>query len=118
MGLGDVSQQVVPKVAIISPACKEGSIASRYLTPHKCHKSHAITGAMCIASAGFVENTIVTNILGGVCVSDQTFSIEHPSGKIELQVVLDKSESEQKKIESIAVVRTARRLFEGHVITR
>lgn len=113
MGLGDVRDKVIPKVAILSPARKDGVLTSRYLMPHSCHKSHAISGAMCLASCCYVENTVVAKLIGRVLTEDQQVVIEHPSGVIELQVLLGK---DSRQIHSMVVSRTARRLFEGHVL--
>jgi len=113
MGLGDVSKKVIPKVGILSQSNK-GLLKSYYLMPHKCHKSHAITGAMCIASACYEENTVVSNMINEVLTKGHRVIIEHPTGVIDLNVKLHDS----NKIESIAVIRTARRLFEGSVLVQ
>jgi 2-methylaconitate cis-trans-isomerase PrpF len=118
MGLGDVSQKVIPKVSILSPAKNGGTFTSRYLTPHSCHKSHAITGAMCLISSCYVAGTITADLLDGAYTKDSNITLEHPSGRIDLGVVLKEDTAQKKTIDSIAVVRTARRLFEGNVITQ
>jgi len=51
MGMGDVSRLVVPKPVLVSRPAKGGNIASRYFTPHACHRSHAVTGALAVATA-------------------------------------------------------------------
>ena len=52
MGFGDVSDKVIPKVGLLSPPrSADGTITSRYLTPHALHNAHAVTGAVCVASA-------------------------------------------------------------------
>jgi len=43
MGMGDVSRLVVPKPVLVSRPVQGGNIASRYFTPHACHRSHAVT---------------------------------------------------------------------------
>lgn len=42
MGLGDVSNMVIPKPVLISPAQKGGAINVRYFMPHSCHRALAI----------------------------------------------------------------------------
>ena len=64
MGLGDVSRSVSPKVALVSPPARGGTIASRYLTPWACHLSHAVTGGMAIATACTIDGTVATRVLG------------------------------------------------------
>lgn len=117
MGLGDVSDKVIPKVSLLSTPKDGGTICSRYLMPRDCHKSHAITGAMCLASACYLSDSIPAQIIGSHFSNDEKIVLEHPSGKIDLSVVLN-TKAQAKKIDSIAVVRTARRLFEGSIITR
>jgi len=51
MGLGDATGKVLPKVALLAPPARGGTIASRYLTPWTCHAAHAVTGALCVAAA-------------------------------------------------------------------
>ena len=51
MGLGDVSNSVIPKPVIVSAGTSADSITSRYFTPRKCHASHEVTGAIGVASA-------------------------------------------------------------------
>ena len=49
MGLGDVSNSVVPKPVIVSEGDDADSITSRYFTPRRCHTAHAVTGAIGVA---------------------------------------------------------------------
>ena len=51
MGLGDVSTSVVPKPVIASAGDGDASVTSRYFTPRRCHASHAVTGAIGVATA-------------------------------------------------------------------
>ncbi len=51
MGLGDVSNSVIPKPVLVSAGDSPDSITSRYFTPRRCHASHAVTGAIGVASA-------------------------------------------------------------------
>ena len=118
MGLGDVSDKVVPKVALLSKPREGGLLTSRYLMPWNCHKSHAITGAMCIASSCYVENTITSKLIDKTLNENQSVTIEHPTGKIDLKVNLDTdldNPSGKTLIHSIGVLRTARKIFEGDV---
>ncbi|HAZ98044.1 MAG TPA: 4-oxalomesaconate tautomerase, partial [Halomonas sp.] len=52
MGMGDVSQSVLPKVVLISEAeAASHTLNVRYFVPHRCHKAIAVTGAMAVAAA-------------------------------------------------------------------
>lgn len=111
MGLGDVRTSVIPKVSIVSPPHNGGTITSRYLVPHNCHASHAVTGAICVGAASLIEGTVTHQQASG---SSETVRIEHPSGKIDVKMVLLEGEHEPV-IAQAALVRTARPLFKGEV---
>lgn len=51
MGLGDVSNKVIPKPVLLSRARNGGTLQVRYFMPHTCHKSLAITGSIGISTA-------------------------------------------------------------------
>lgn len=107
MGLGDVSQSVVPKVALVSPPVTGGTIRSRYLMPWRCHASHAVTGALCLAAAMTVPGTVAADV-AAKSGSGQV-GIEHPAGVLQLGV-----EGEAERLVA-SVVRSARLLFQGYV---
>lgn len=112
MGLGDVSNQVTPKVAIISPPRNGGTITSRYFVPEKCHATHAVTGAIAVASACALPGSIAhTRLEPG----DHKLDIEHPAGRIPIQLSFD-LDSNELRIHKAGVISTARRLFEGRVL--
>ena len=111
MGLGDVSGSVVPKLAILSRARHGGTITSRYfMNAQRCHKGHAVTGALCIAAAcrlpGSVAHDLATPSLTSLV------NLEHPSGRTEIDLSFDAS----GHVSRASLVRTARRIFEGNVI--
>ena len=52
MGLGDVSNSVIPKIAILAKSRGDSGISSRYFTPRPLPpRPHAATGAICVAGA-------------------------------------------------------------------
>jgi 2-methylaconitate cis-trans-isomerase PrpF len=110
MGLGDVSGMVVPKVGVLSPPSRGGTLTSRYFVPDRCHRSHAVTGALCIAVACRLPGTVAQNFAQAEPASSVT--IEHPSGRIQI----DLSFAPDGSVASASVIRTARRIFEGNVI--
>lgn len=118
MGLGDVSEKVIPKVSILSKSKGDALLTSRYLMPWNCHKSHAITGATCITSSCFVEGTVTTALIGKKLTENKNINIEHPTGMIGLKINMDEDmnkPSGETKIHSMGVLRTARKIFEGDV---
>ena len=110
MGLGDVTDSVLPKPVIASPAGPR-AIQSRYFTPHRCHKSHAVTGAISVSASFVIPGTLTY----GMCADhtdDRRISILHPAGQIDiaLDVQLD---GEKVHIARAGVIRTARKIMDG-----
>lgn len=114
MGMGDVSRLVVPKIGLLSKPSNGGTIASRYFVPYSCHKAHAVTGTVCVASACAIPGTVATQLVSLPPAPQGIIKIEHPSGMIaiDLDVELDKASPIMRRA---ALIRTARRVFEGYV---
>jgi 2-methylaconitate cis-trans-isomerase PrpF len=113
MGFGDVSEKLIPKIGILSKPTGNGTITSRVFTPERCHKSHPVTGGTCIATASRVPGTVAFDLARPG--NDSTVSVEHPKGQlgVDLQIDLPRDESTSPNIHRAAVIRTARKLFEG-----
>jgi 4-oxalomesaconate tautomerase len=114
MGMGDVAKLVVPKPALLSRPAQGGNIASRYFTPHACHKAHAVTGALAVATAAVLPGTVASRFIQPKGFSGGVLVIEHPSGKIEVDLVTSRNGA-APVVERASFVRTARRIFDGHV---
>jgi 4-oxalomesaconate tautomerase len=114
MGMGDVSRLVVPKPALVSRPAEGGNIASRYFTPHACHKAHAVTGALAVATAAVLPGTVASRFVEPKGFSGGVLAIEHPTGKIEVDLVTTRNGA-APVVERASFVRTARRIFDGHV---
>lgn len=114
MGMGDVSKMVVPKIALLAKPQKGGTITSRFFVPDSCHKAHAVTGTVCVASACTIPGTVAARIAPLATAPQGVVKIEHPSGMmaIDLDVELDQ---QPPVIRRAALIRTARRIFDGHV---
>ncbi len=114
MGMGDVSKNVVPKLALLAKPRNGGTISSRYFVPETCHKSHPVTGTVCIASACAIPGTIAAQIAPLQAAPQGIVKIEHPSGLILLDLDADFSNG-REELRRAALIRTARRIFDGHV---
>jgi 2-methylaconitate cis-trans-isomerase PrpF len=113
MGIPDAADRVIPKPVLIAPPANGGTISARYFMPHSCHAALAITGSVAVATAAVTPGTLAHAIVGDHALPVM-FGIEHPSGRLE--VTLD---HHPDYVEPAAyVVRTARRLFEGHVLVK
>jgi len=115
MGMGDVSKLVVPKTALLAQPRHGGTITSRYFMPHSCHKAHAVTGTICVASACAIEGTVASRIAPLGPAPQGVVRIEHPSGMIEVDLDVELGGT-RAVIRRAALIRTARRLFQGEVL--
>lgn len=110
MGLGDVSNSVVPKPVLVSAGDTPNSITSRYFTPHKCHASHAVTGAIGVATAFALPGTVASG--QRMAAGRHALVVLHPAGQIDVEVTLQ-GEGEQATVQSAALVRTVRKIMQG-----
>jgi 2-methylaconitate cis-trans-isomerase PrpF len=114
MGMGDVSKAVVPKIGLLSKPRHGGTIASRYFVPHECHKAHAVTGTVCVASACAIPGTVASQLVALPPPPQGIVNLEHPSGTIAIDLDADFRDGKQE-LRRAALVRTARRIFEGNL---
>ena len=114
MGMGDVSNMVVPKIGLLTSPRKGGTITSRYFVPYSCHKAHAVTGTVCVASACAIPGSVAARIAPLTASPQGVINIEHPSGMIAIDLDVD-LDQQTPVIRRAALIRTARRLFDGHV---
>jgi 2-methylaconitate cis-trans-isomerase PrpF len=114
MGMGDVSKNVVPKIALLAQPRQGGTISSRYFVPETCHKSHPVTGTVCISAACAIPGTLAAEIAPLKPAPQGMVKIEHPSGMILIDLDVDFTNGKEE-LRRAALVRTARRIFEGLV---
>lgn len=110
MGLGDVSNSVVPKPVIASEGDDADSITSRYFTPRRCHASHAVTGAIGVATAFALPGTVISGNPARTGV--RAISVLHPQGRIDVEVAVEGTGADAR-IQRAALVRTARKILQG-----
>ena len=109
MGLGDARGCVVPKVMLVSKSAR-GHIRSRYFVPDSCHPTHAVSGAICLATAATVRETVVARLLARPFRSG-AFAIEHPAGMMSIEIICPGGGFGLRA----AARSTARKLFDGYV---
>ena len=120
MGLGDVSETVVPKVGILAPARHGGAVYSCYLTPHHVHAAHAVTGAICVACCASIQATVAGTVArppaeqvpGHAADAVASVRIEHPSGAIDVQLKTAGGGAELQ-VRCAGIVLTARKVMDG-----
>ncbi|MFZ3206616.1 MAG: 4-oxalomesaconate tautomerase [Pseudomonas sp.] len=111
MGLGDVSQMVIPKPVLLSSPRNGGALNTRYFMPHNCHRSLAATGAIGLASACALPGSVAHDLAP---VNGPTLvKLEHAGGQIEIS--LEPAAGDSPEAMRASLIRTARRLFTGDV---
>jgi hypothetical protein len=107
-----VSGSVVPKPVIASDGDDADSITSRYFTPRRCHASHAVTGAIGVATAFALPGTVISGEASPAGV--RAISVLHPQGRIEVEVAVAGA-GHEARVERAALVRTARKILQGEL---
>ena len=119
MNLGDVEEKSVPKMTLAAPPRDGGAIATRTFIPHRCHASIGVLGAVSVATACMLPGSsahALARVPAGVG-AEKLVSVEHPSG--ETSVVMNVAmKNGALEVSRAAVLRTARKLFEGRVFPR
>lgn len=110
MGLGDVRNSVVPKPVLVSEGDDPLSISSRYFTPRKCHSSHAVTGAIGVATAFALPGTVASGT--GFGPGRHPLAVLHPAGRIEIEVEIEGA-GQEAQVTRASLVRTARKIMQG-----
>jgi len=112
MGLGDVTDSVVPKPVVVSAGDDASSITSRYFTPHRCHASHAVTGAIGVATAFALQGTVASG--KARAAGRHALAVLHPGGRIDVEVEVDGAGADAS-VRRAALVRTARKILQGEL---
>lgn len=117
MNLGNVSEQTIPKMCLVSSPENGGLINTRMFIPHVVHEAIGVLAAVSVATACIIPDTVTEGITNYQCQNSDEISmlsIEHPSGEftVGLEYQINNASIEIKKS---GVVRTARLLSIGHV---
>ena len=110
MNLGDVSEKSVPKMTMVSAPRAGGAISTRTFIPHRCHSSIGVLGAVSVATACLLPGSAAHELAAIPEGSEKTLSIEHPTGEMSVVATMKGA-----AVENVAVLRTARKLFDGFV---
>ena len=117
MNLGDVRDKSVPKMTIAAPPRAGGALATRTFIPHRCHASIGVLGAVSVATACVLPGSTARALARVPDGAEKLVSVEHPSG--ETSVMMNVSVTDGTlRVSKAAVLRTARKLFEGRVFPR
>jgi 4-oxalomesaconate tautomerase len=110
MNLGDVTEKSVPKMSLVCKPKDGGCIATRTFIPHRCHASIGVLGAVSVATAAITPGTVAYPLAQIPDGDQKTLPVEHPTGEMTVVAYMEGDE-----LGSAALLRTARKLFEGTV---
>ncbi len=116
MGLGDVADQTVPKMLLLSPPRRGGAVSTRAFIPHRVHTSIGVLMAASVAAGVRIPGTVgyaLAEIPEGIRVP-----IEHPSGVFDALVRVEARSGIGYVASYSANLRTARKIFDGRVFPR
>ena len=117
MNLGDVKEKSVPKMTLVAPPRAGGAIATRTFIPHRCHASIGVLGAVSVATACMLPGSTAHALAQVPAGAEKLVSVEHPSGETSVMMEVA-GEHGALEVSRAAVLRTARKLFEGWVFPR
>lgn len=100
----------VPRVVLVGPGDADADIVVTAFSMGRVHRALPMTGALCLAAAAAISDTLVSEAAGG---PRSSLRIRHPLGVTEAV-----AEMEDGTVRSLGVVRTARRLMDGRVYPR
>jgi 4-oxalomesaconate tautomerase len=114
MGLGDVTRTTVPKLTLLSPPRHGGAVTTRTFIPARVHTSIGVLGAASVAAGLRIEGSVAHGIAALPDEGDR-LRIEHPSGFTDIESDIDHTPDGGLRVRRTAVVRTARKIFDGTV---
>ncbi|MFC7259900.1 4-oxalomesaconate tautomerase [Streptomyces lutosisoli] len=117
MGLGDVKNATVPKLTLLAPPRDEGAVMTRTFIPVRCHTSIGVLGAASVAAGLRVEGG-VGQAMARLPDRGDRLRIEHPTGFLDIEAGIEYGPDGAPVARRTAVVRTARKIFDGTVFPR
>jgi 4-oxalomesaconate tautomerase len=114
MNLGDVSDKSVPKMTMVSRPRAGCAISTRTFIPHRCHDAIGVLGAVSVATACLLPEGPAMTLATLPEGQEKSLSIEHPTGEMTVVATLDV----EGNLLKAAILRTARKLFDGMVFGR
>lgn len=130
MGLAkskETASSAVPKVAFVAaPAdylttngemvkAGETDLLARTKALAVMHKTYAVTGGICLATAACIAGTVVNEVVSSQAKESGEIRIGHPSGILEVFVSLKKLLNGEWDLLQAGVCRTAKPIMEGMV---
>jgi 4-oxalomesaconate tautomerase len=117
MNLGDVSKKTVPKMTLIAPPREGGAVSTRTFIPHRVHEAIGVLGAVSVATACVLKGSVADGIarIGDFAGTGAVqLDVEHPTGFFTVDMEVETTAT-GLKVSRSALLRTARKLMEGHI---
>jgi 4-oxalomesaconate tautomerase len=114
MDLGDVAGKSVPKMSLVSAPLHGGVINTRTFIPHNCHKSIGVLGAVTVATACILPESVAARLAAVPDGDEKLMDVEHPAGALQIRL-LTGSSGGGTGVRRAGIIRTARVLFSGDV---
>jgi 4-oxalomesaconate tautomerase len=116
MNLGDVAGQTVPKMSLLSPPARGGTIATRTFIPHRVHEAIGVLGAVSVATACMLPGSVAHElaVVKQEAEGATDIEVEHPTGFFTVTLAVDSSGGTPAVTRS-ALLRTARLIMRGEV---
>ena len=112
MNLGDVTDKVVPKIALVAPPSAGGAISTRSFIPHECHAAIGVFAAVSVATAAALPGSPAASVAAMPQGRERIVSVEHPTGEFSVSLTLGGT-AQAPRVEKAGLVRTARILMDG-----
>jgi 4-oxalomesaconate tautomerase len=110
MGLGDVTDQTIPKMCLISPPRDGGIINTRTFIPHRVHEAVGVLAAASDAAACMFPESVAKGMAKFEEVNPCRIDVEHPTGSLTVELEWD-----GETVVRTGLLRTARKLMDGEV---
>ncbi|MBS7803943.1 4-oxalomesaconate tautomerase [Rhizobiales bacterium TNE-4] len=112
MNLGDVTDKVVPKIALVAPPSAGGALSTRSFIPHECHAAIGVFAAVSVATAAALLGSPAASVAVMPQARERIVSVEHPTGEFSVSLTVGGTE-QAPRVEKAGLVRTARILMDG-----
>lgn len=121
------ASQAVPKVAFVAGPQEYGTATGEVVKAEECdllartkamavmHKTYAVTGGICLATAACIDGTVVNEVVSSLAKESGEVRIGHPSGILEVFVDVQKLPDAKWDLRQAGVCRTAKPIMEGVV---
>ena len=115
MGLGDVGEQTVPKMFLLSPPRNGGVVGTRGFIPARVHSSIGVLMAASVAAGVSMPGAVGYDFARIPAAGP--LEIEHPTGSFPARIRVERGDDGVWRGTSTSL-RTARKIFDGLVFPR